>query len=401
MIRKMNKFASAIAILSFIVTGCVSEKGFTIQGTLSDNIQGARVYIVTTGEQPDTLASSAVSDSTFFLRGEVEEPCLCSLIIDMSEPDSESPDYRNKVIKTDFYLENSDIDFRGDIHTLPTYYYNPERTGTPTITGSKTEDERKAFKLLTMEENTMIGQLEKKYMEEYHLPSLDGKDVSQTGIEIVRQKKVWEEKLQKKIFEYIKEKPQSVVAFDQASYIINGYLFPVSAADMDSLLNWLKPAWGDRKKYEALCQTANQLKPLAIGEKYIDATFETPQGEKVLLSSLIPKGEYCMIEFWASWCGPCRAEIPHLVKVHKKYPDFNIISISLDAREADWKKAMGEEGMVWTQLRNSEGMEGVTKDLYHVFSIPTCIILDREGRFCKTNMRGAYLDEFLATVFQK
>ena len=397
----MKKILFAACILWGVISCVHQQKGFTIRGNVSENIQGARVYLITTGEVTDTLSSAIASDSTFLLEGEVEEPCLCALIIDINEPGNETPDFRNKVIKTDFYLENSRIDYRGDINTLPTYYYNPERTGKPIITGSKTEDEQHAFKALIQEENMMIGKLEKRYMDEYHLPSLEGKEVTQEGIDIVREKKTWEEKLRRKTLDYIKKNSQSVVAFDQASYIIQGYSFPVTATEMDSLANWLKQAWKDKERYNKLCQTVEQLRPLAIGEKYLDAEFVNPQGEKVTLSSLIPKGEYCMIEFWASWCGLCRAEIPHLAKVHKRYPQFNIISISLDAKDSDWRKAMKEEGMVWTQLRNPDGMEGVTKDLYHIYAIPTCIILDQEGRFYRNNMRGAYLDEFLDTVFKK
>ena len=136
-----------------------------------------------------------------------------------------------------------------------------------------------------------------------------------------------------------------------------------------------------------------------IGEKYKDVEVLDRNGQTVRLSSLIPEGEYVMLEFWASWCGPCRAEIPHLRKVHEKYKDFAIVSISVDEKESEWQKALKEEKMDWTQGRMEGGIYGEAAQQYHIMSVPMCLILDKEGRFYKSNVRGAYLDAFLEDLY--
>ena len=97
-----------------------------------------------------------------------------------------------------------------------------------------------------------------------------------------------------------------------------------------------------------------------------------------------------MLEFWASWCGPCRGEIPHLRHVYQDYKDkgFEIISISIDEKKTDWDKAMKEEKMVWKQLCDPNGFKGPVAQKYNITGVPTCILLDKEGRIFKTEMRG-------------
>ena len=93
-----------------------------------------------------------------------------------------------------------------------------------------------------------------------------------------------------------------------------------------------------------------------------------------------------MLEFWASWCGPCRGEIPHLRHVYQEYKDkgFEIISISIDEKKTDWDKAMKEEKMVWKQLCDPNGFNGPVAQKYNITGVPTCILLDKEGRIFKT-----------------
>ena len=108
-----------------------------------------------------------------------------------------------------------------------------------------------------------------------------------------------------------------------------------------------------------------------------------------------------MLEFWASWCGPCRGEIPHLREVNKHYKDkgFTIVSISIDEKEQAWKKAMKEEGMVWPQLNDRGGFKGESVKAYNISGVPYCLLLDKEGKIIKVGLRGASLDAALEDIY--
>ena len=113
-------------------------------------------------------------------------------------------------------------------------------------------------------------------------------------------------------------------------------------------------------------------------------------------------GQYNMVEFWASWCGPCRGEIPHLRHVHDIYgkskDTFNMISVSIDNKESDWKKALEEESMKWTQLCDLKGWQGEVINKYKIQGVPFCLILDRDGRIIDHGVRGAELDVALINL---
>ena len=192
----------------------------------------------------------------------------------------------------------------------------------------------------------------------------------------------------------------AAVSYDEVAYLFgDGSMSPYTAEEIAQFVAILEPEWKGTRRFSALEEAAENASRLAVGEKYVDAEFYDLDGNKVMLSSLVPEGRITMLEFWASWCGPCRGEIPHLKHIHKKYPEFDIISISVDDSVDEWKKAVREENMDWIQLRDVSMMDGNAMKLYGVMGIPCCIILDEQGRFFKTNMRGAYLDAFLRDYY--
>lgn len=398
----MKKLLFLSLCILCIVACQPKQEGFTITGTLQGDAEGGRVLLQNTNEYPPvTLDSTVVKDGKFILKGKVDAPAFYSILIDINEPNAENPDYRNKFLKSNLYVENSNITFEGDVATLPSYYWNPDRKGKAVIKGSATQDLYEKYLSSIQELRTQLGELGMQYSNEYIIPQDKGEDVTARGIEIVKQENKLQKELQDISIKFIKENAASVVAFDQLSYKLTGMEVPYTVEQIDEMLSWVEGPWAGTKQLEELKTAAAKAKKMAIGQKFIDAEFVNPKGEKVMLSSLVPKDKYVMLEFWASWCGPCRGEIPHLVKVHKKYPDFEIISISIDEKDADWQKAMKEEGMVWKQLRNPGGFKGVIQDEYNIQGVPTCIILDKEGRHYKTDMRGAYLDEFLLETYGK
>ena len=111
-------------------------------------------------------------------------------------------------------------------------------------------------------------------------------------------------------------------------------------------------------------------------------------GKEVDLQSF--RGKYVFIDFWAAWCRPCREENPNLVKAYKTYggKNFEIISISLDEQPEDWKKAVAEDGLTWTQLRDESGE---VADKYGVQTIPNTWLLDKDGAIIKQDLRGEEL----------
>lgn len=395
-------FLFLLCALCLVACQQKQAEGFTINGTLTGDAEGGRVMLVDEQSYPPVkLDSAVVKEGKFILKGKLDEPAMYSLIIDINDPNVEEPDYHNKMFNVRFYLENSDITFEGDVATLPAYYYNPERTGKAVIKGSASQDLYEALNASTSEASKKLDELSQQYSKEYIIPEMEGKEATARGIEIVKAQKPWNKQIKEANMKFIKEHPSSVVAFDEVSYIINGYSFAPTSAEIDELLSLLEGSWAGNKKFEELKEVAARTKKLAIGEPYQDIEVLNTKGEKVMLSSLIPKDKYVMLEFWASWCGPCRGEIPHLVKVHNKYKDFEIISISVDDKESEWQKAMKEENMKWTQLRNPDGLKGAVQEVYNITGVPTCIVLDKDGKFYKTNMRGAYLDEFLIETYGK
>lgn len=103
-----------------------------------------------------------------------------------------------------------------------------------------------------------------------------------------------------------------------------------------------------------------------------------------------------MIDFWASWCGPCRREMPNVKAAFEKYASkgFEVISISTDAKQKDWENAVQELGMTWTQMLDVE-----TANIYGVFSIPTTFLVDPNGTIIAKNLRGNELEETLSKIF--
>lgn len=399
----MKKILLFLACTLCIFACQQKQEGYVINGTLQGDAEGGRVYLVDEYSYPPVkYDSTVVKDGKFTLKGKLDVPAkFCSLVIDVNEPDAEDPDYRDKMLKYNFYVENSNITFDGDMATLPSYYWNPDRKGVPTITGSASQDLYRKYTDSLKDISSKLSELNQRYSKEYIIPEMDGKDVTETGVEIVKAMQPLNQERQNLDLKFIKENIASVVGYDQLMNNFSGMYVPFTAEQIDEMLSWAEGPWAGTPQLNELKEAAAKAKKMAVGQKIIDGEFLNPKGEKVMLSSLIPKDKYVMLEFWASWCGPCRGEIPHLVKVNKKYKDFDIISISIDEKDADWQKAMKEEGMVWKQLRNPNGMKGVTLDEYNIQGVPTCIILDKEGRIYKTNMRGAYLDEFLIETYGK
>ena len=138
---------------------------------------------------------------------------------------------------------------------------------------------------------------------------------------------------------------------------------------------------------------------LGPGVQAPEIDLPTPEGSNFKLSSL--KGKVVLIDFWASWCGPCRRENPHVVEVYKKYHDkgFDVLGVSLDKDKENWVKAIKSDGLVWHQVSDLKYWQSAAGRKYGVGSIPHTVLVDREGKIIQIGLRGATLDAKLKEIF--
>lgn len=129
------------------------------------------------------------------------------------------------------------------------------------------------------------------------------------------------------------------------------------------------------------------------GQPYIDFVSTTPDGKKLSLKEVLAENKYTLVDFWASWCGPCRKENPNVVKAYNAFKDkgFTVLSVSLDEDAAKWKKAIEDDGMPWYHVSSLMGWKEPAAALYGIRAIPQNVLVDSYGKIVATNLKAETL----------
>lgn len=367
---------------------------FTINVTVPQTAEGRKVYLRSDEAPGKPVDSTVVKNGSFKFTGSVPYPQFYTMVF-------KKLDKQRFASAIPVFVENNKILISAGLDSNATELEILYAGGYPydkvKVSGSASHE----LFLKYSADYEPLKAAQSKAFDAYIAYLNPGKGVEKgpisSGIKLVEAIDVAKENSLNYVKNFIKANNSSPVAL----YVAKKNIGSFSVKEIDEVLASLSPALKSSVGGKSLIEKAAVIKKTAVGAKFVDFAFNDKDGNPVKLSDHIGKGKYTLLEFWASWCGPCRADIPHLKEAYELYhpAGFEVISISMDDDKTKWLKAIDDEKMNWLQVSDLKAFAGDFSKIYNFNGIPTCVLVGPDGDIITRNMRGLWMDKKLIELY--
>ncbi|WP_238387251.1 TlpA disulfide reductase family protein [Sphingobacterium olei] len=368
------------ALLMLIAASSMAQDKFEIKGRLSGVKKAGKVILTYVDSQGKSARdSSLLKNGKFMFKGTTAFGNKAHLSLVPLERDSTQkrtmPDYQQ------FYLE------KGKYKVVATDSLTKAR-----ITGTQAQSDFNAYNLRTADLLAQFKDISDRFSKVYYAKEKDTVAIKAIQAEA----RPVHARIEAVLDSFIFSHPDSYVTLDLILDNKTAVIDPATFGKYYDLLSERVLASFNGQK---LTQKYDKAKNIAIG-KAVD--FEQPdiEGNTFKLSSL--KGKYVLVDFWASWCAPCRAENPHLLKTYNELKDknFEIVGVSLDESKAAWLKAVEQDGMPWIQVSDLKGFKTDIAVKYGITAIPQNFLINPEGVIIAKDLRGENVNKMIASYMK-
>lgn len=362
-----------MAVAAGFLVACNKNSGYTLSGELTGFTDGTKVYLSKIEEQDLVkIDSTEIKDGKFSFAGEVAEVEYSFIEI------NEVP----QPLQIPFILENGEIKLVADKNDLQN----------SKVTGTKNNDDLMKFNEVSYQIGKEIEEFQQANMQKFQEASMNN---DQATIESLMQEM---EAKQNKLFDEAK----NYISNNKDSYVSVLLLAQIGAnletKELSEKFHALSTPVKETKLGKEIAERLKTSEATEVGK--IAPDFSAPDLEGKQLSLHENLGKVTIIDFWASWCGPCRQENPNVVKLYNQYKDkgLQIIGVSLDREDEKWRKAIVDDQLTWLHVSNLKFWQDPIAKTYNVTAIPATFILDEKGTIVAKDLRGEELEAKIAEL---